>query len=293
MISLKPNKYRIVDLVQGSPEWHKFRSSHLGASETPIIMIASPYKTPFRLWQEKLGESDKEQETDNMRAGTILEPEIRAFVEDETDIIFVPVVLECKDLSWMSASLDGFDETQTVILECKLNNKENHSLVKNQQIPVHHFYQVQKQLLVSDAEYCIYASKHGDEILMTRVMPDKTAMNEIIDAEKEFWDHLINFTSPNLSDKDLTLKDDKEWLDLEKEYAETCRLLDPLEDKKKILGDSLERLCGGQSSIGREVKVSIFTRKGCVDYARMAQEFHIDVEKYRNSPKKSRRIDLI
>ena len=145
MQSLKPNKYRIVDIRQGSDEWHAFRASHIGASETPVIMEASPYKTPYRLWQEKLGMVGKERETEAMRAGSGAEPEIRAFVEDETDLMFETSVLESIPFSWMSASLDGFDTSQTIILECKLNNAENHELVKNQQVPADHFYQVQKQ----------------------------------------------------------------------------------------------------------------------------------------------------
>lgn len=292
MESLKPNKYHITDLKQGSEEWHAFRELHIGASETPIIMEASPYKTPYQLWQEKLGEVEKEKETDSMRAGSLAESEIRAFVEDEMDLALDASVLESVPFSWMSASLDGFDESQTIICECKLNNKENHELVRKNEIAINHFYQVQKQLFISDAEYCIYASKHGEEILLTRIMPDKTVINEIIDAEKEFWNCLVNKIAPELLPKDFIEITDPSLLELGREYVEICKQIDPLEEKKKSLGDGLKAACS-RSCKSTEIKISVRTQKGCVDYKKMVKEMNIDEDRYRNSPKIVKRIDVV
>jgi putative phage-type endonuclease len=296
MISLKPSKYTIVDIEQGTPEWHKFRSTHLGASDTPVIMEMSPYRTPLQLWQQLVGEGSAQKETENMRAGTMLEAEIRTYVEDELDMTFKPVVLESAVLLWMSASLDGFSEDQNITLECKLNNKENHELARKNEICQAHYIQVQKQLLISDADYCVYASKNGDEILITKVMPDLIAINEIIDAETEFWKRVINYEQPELTDKDFIARNDKEWTDLERMYLDTVQRLEPLkelEKKKENLEDFFEKLCDGRSCVGNAVKVNIFKVKGCVDYKQIVKDFCINVEKYRTSPKSRTRISVI
>ncbi len=42
-------------LIQHSNEWLELRKNKIGASDAPIIMKVSPWKTPYRLWEEKLG----------------------------------------------------------------------------------------------------------------------------------------------------------------------------------------------------------------------------------------------
>lgn len=39
----------------GSPEWHAARREHIGASDVPIILGLSTYKSAFTLWHEKAG----------------------------------------------------------------------------------------------------------------------------------------------------------------------------------------------------------------------------------------------
>jgi putative phage-type endonuclease len=39
----------------GSPEWHEARAGHIGASDVPIILGLSSYKSAYTLWHEKAG----------------------------------------------------------------------------------------------------------------------------------------------------------------------------------------------------------------------------------------------
>lgn len=46
-------------MKQNTKEWLEWRSQGIGASDAPIIMGASPWKTPYKLWLEKTtGQSD-------------------------------------------------------------------------------------------------------------------------------------------------------------------------------------------------------------------------------------------
>ena len=59
----------VIDLVQGSPEWHSYRKNKLGASYAGIILGISPYMTPFQLWEQILGLSAQQEEHSGMIRG--------------------------------------------------------------------------------------------------------------------------------------------------------------------------------------------------------------------------------
>ena len=46
---------KVVDLNQRSEEWLQWRSKGVTASDIPIILGLSPYKTRWQLWAEKVG----------------------------------------------------------------------------------------------------------------------------------------------------------------------------------------------------------------------------------------------
>ena len=43
---------KILDLIQGSPEWLAHRATHFNASDAPAMMGCSPYKTRAQLLRE-------------------------------------------------------------------------------------------------------------------------------------------------------------------------------------------------------------------------------------------------
>jgi putative phage-type endonuclease len=79
----------IVNLVQGSTEWHEHRRNHRNASETPIVLGVSPWCTPYQLWQQKLGLA-KPEVNGAMLRGTELEPAARAAYERLTGLTMKP-----------------------------------------------------------------------------------------------------------------------------------------------------------------------------------------------------------
>src|SRR5438552_1111006 len=93
----------IVKLVQGSPEWHEHRRRYRNASETPVVIGASPWQTPYQLWQFKLGLLQPEV-TAAMLHGLQLEPAARAAYEALTGLVMQALVIVEGE---SSASLDG------------------------------------------------------------------------------------------------------------------------------------------------------------------------------------------
>ena len=41
--------------IQGTSEWLENRKNHIGASDAPVVMGVSPWDTPYKLWENKLG----------------------------------------------------------------------------------------------------------------------------------------------------------------------------------------------------------------------------------------------
>jgi putative phage-type endonuclease len=64
--------------------WREERRSYLGASDAPIVLGVSPYRSAFELWLEKTGQAEPQPESPIMRYGKRVEAAIAQEYEDET-----------------------------------------------------------------------------------------------------------------------------------------------------------------------------------------------------------------
>lgn len=147
-----------INLVQGSDEWLSYRRSKVCASDSPIIMELSPWRTRDELLKEKLGLIESQPVNNAMKRGMILEPAAVACAEEMLGTLFIAEVLQSIEHSWMCASYDGVCIDNKIILEVKCTNKKNHELAKNGQIPDYYMPQVQHQIAVSGVDQCHYES---------------------------------------------------------------------------------------------------------------------------------------
>src|SRR5271170_7079883 len=142
-------------LVQNTPEWEEMRKTKVGASDAPVIMEVSPYKTPYQLWQEKLSLATSKQNY-AMQRGHEMEPMARAAFEELTGLMVTPMVKFHPLHAWMMASLDGVDVSGQNIAEIKCAGKEDHEIALSGQIPEKYFPQLQHQLEVCQLEMAYY-----------------------------------------------------------------------------------------------------------------------------------------
>ena len=85
------------DLVQGSTEWHKWRSTIIGASDAPVIMRESPWKTRESLLKEKTGEKAGFKGNPTTRRGNQLEPIARSIYQKLKTIEVSPALIQSMD----------------------------------------------------------------------------------------------------------------------------------------------------------------------------------------------------
>lgn len=276
-------------LVQNSHKWLEFRKNKIGASDAPVIMEISPWKTPYQLWEEKLGVREVVM-TSAMKRGTDMEEEARQAFEKETGILVFPTVKLHPENEWMMASLDGMDMEEKNIVEIKCPGKEDHFAAVSNIVPDKYYPQLQHQLAVTGLKMAYYFSYTPTSSKIIEVQRDDDYISKMIKKEREFYDCLLEFVPPKLTQRDYVERSDLEWQELSISYLNVQRELKTLEEKEKQMKEQLISLAGRSNSRGAGIKLSKIVRKGSIDYQAIPELKNMDLEKYRKTPIETWRI---
>lgn len=271
-------------IEQNTQEWLEMRKTKVGASDCPIILGMSPWKTPYQLWEEKLGLKELPSMSPAMRRGHDLEEEARRKYEQYTGNIVMPEVVLHKDLKWMMASLDGISMSKDCIVEIKCPGKKDHDLAAQGKIPDKYYPQLQHQLEVSGLSHMHYFSYNEQDFHMVEVEKDESFVADMLVKEKEFYKNMVDFIPPTLSDKDYIAKIDDEWKINAKIWLEKKKILDIAKKEEDEYRKKLIEISGNQNCTGGGIKLRNFPRKGSVDYAKIEELKNVDLEKYRKPP---------
>lgn len=285
--------YEIINIPQNTPEWYDFRKNHLGSSDIPIVLGISPYVSPYGLYMQKMGLSEGQQETPNMAFGKDQEESIRQYINGAYGYNLKPIVAVSKRFPWLSASLDGWDDGEAMILEIKCNNQVNHSLALKSKLCDHHFAQIQAQMLVMGQNRAMYCSRWMDETHETIVHEDIDYQNEIINKSREFYHSMIDFTPPPLTDKDYIKRDELEWQNAAQGLKEAQAKKEWWEAEEKEQRQKLIEMAAGQPCIGAGIKLSKVISKGKVSYNQIPELSGVNLDKYRGESQISWRITKV
>ncbi len=279
-------------LVQGSPEWHEHRAQYRNASETPAVLGASPWVTPYELWLIKTGRKVVE-ETAPMRHGTAMEPLARAAFEEETGLIMQPQVVVAGDYS---ASLDGITLSGDTIVEIKCPFKGQTSelwqTAKAGTVPEHYRLQVQHQLMVSQARRAhlwVYDGKTGINIL---IEPDEIAFARIREGWDLFQPYLDGDKPPPLTEQDTKTRSDAAWREAAESYRGWKSVIDEASAKADIAKAVLIGLTDHPREAGYGVAVTRFWKAGNIDYKRLPALAGVDLELYRGKAREEVRVTV-
>jgi hypothetical protein len=92
---------RIEQLQQNTPDWQLWRQQGLGASDAPVIMGDSAFKTPRQLWSIKTGRNAESCGSPAARRGHELEQFARRAYEARMKIQMEPACLVHDRFDWM------------------------------------------------------------------------------------------------------------------------------------------------------------------------------------------------
>lgn len=274
---------RKVELEQGSPEWLAWRKSVVTATDAPILMGASPYATPYKGWQRKVGLAEEQPFNSAMGRGQRDEPVARQMFIDEYGIDMHPAVIESTLNPFCGASLDGISECGRYLLEIKSNGDHYHNNL-SKGIPDFHQMQIQHQLLCTDsaAEMCFYFSYNNGSRICKEIYPDKAWLEEYLEKAKKYWENIVFFEPPAMTLKDYRdMNGIAEWKAAADNYQSLCSEIKKLDEMKEYYKRELTRLSGEESCMGSGVKVIKKVTKGRVDYESIPELLGVNLEQYR------------
>ncbi len=277
-------------IIQGSAEWLRLRKNYIGASDAPVIMHVSPWKTPYQLWQEKLGLADHDQSNFFTRRGLELEPVARRQFEKLTGLLMFPEVRFSSEKPFIMASLDGIDLEGKHAVEIKCAGPEDHEKALNNQIPEKYYPQLQHQLYVLNLEMIFYFSFNGSEGKIIEVKRDEKYITQLIEMECSFYKLIQDLLAPEMTNRDYVEKKEEQWLATTNRYLCLEAEIEALEKEKNDLKDQLIGLTNGKNCAGGGIKLTQVIRKGMIDYNAIPELRNVNLESYRKAPIASWRI---
>ena len=279
--------------IQGTPEWLEMRRTMVMASDAPIVMGDSKWKTPRELYFEKI-EGGQERETPSMKRGKEMEAEARSIFEETMGENFPPSVIISPTHSWMGASLDGMSSDGRV-LEIKCPGKADHEKAIGGTIPAHYFAQLQCQMLITGASevyYFSYSPKFEEKgVILIQLRDEAYIAHELFPKCQKFFKHLKEKNPPEPTEKEKlrdSLPEPAEIsLDDEKFYFAEEELFLLLDKKKQLLKreEELKEFLIKKAN-GRPIKGTYFSInpricEGKVDYKMLLEENKLNIEPYR------------
>lgn len=267
-------------MEQGTTEWLEYRRNKIGASDAPVIMEVSPWKTPYQLWLEKCGAIEPHVNK-SMKRGSVMEQEARNQFSNYIGVEVFPSVETHEHHDWMIASLDGRDIDKKIIVEIKCPGKEDHNLALDGKIPEKYYPQLQHQMSVCDVNKMFYYSYDGHKGVCVEVERNDYYIMQMIVAEMKFYDCMVSFYPPALSDGDFVEREDEDWENIALQWREVNQSLKDLKIREDDLRRKLIWLAGERDTKGAGIKLNKVVRRGQVDYKKIEQLQHLDLEPFR------------
>ncbi len=189
---------QIASLEQGTPSWLAWRTKGLGSSDASVIWFGQHFDTDiYKLWCEKSGKGTQKKENSAMARGKKLEPAVREMYQNLTG--FAPEALCASHdiLTWLKASLDGWDALNGILVEIKCPKREHHQSALDDKVPETYVPQLYHQYLVCEEKvkeihyvsYSNYFSKAEQLAVVDVPLSEefKSRAHLLLQKEKEFW----------------------------------------------------------------------------------------------------------
>jgi len=172
------------------PQWLEERRKLIGGSDVAAIMGMNPWKTAYRVYQEKRKEVEDWQGNEATDWGKRLEPALRQWY---SDVSGRPVRLPDKIIvsgkyPFMGASLDGYTDDGRIVEIKTARNGRGWGNPGTNEIPDCYVLQVQHYMIVTGFEVTdIPVSIAGGPPELYEVPADRELQEMIIEVCANFW----------------------------------------------------------------------------------------------------------
>jgi len=270
------------------------RRNFIGASDTPIIMGLSTWKTPFELWREKSGLVQPESTDFIKEKGHEKEILARNKFEEIYQFDMKPKRIFSDKYDFMMSSLDGYNDKLKIGLEIKFVGKDSLNKSYEGIIPDYYFPQLQKQMYVADQELWYYMAYIDNEnFMIIECKRDEEFIKKMIKAEVEFWECIQTATPPELTERDYVKREDVYFQFLAVQFKEIQEYKKQLLQKEEnirqlLIGNSNESNCEGFG-----IRMKKIRKKGSIEYSRIPELNNINLNKYRKEESEYWKISLV
>ena len=164
--------FTIVELEQGSPEWHAWRSDGIGATNAKVAM--GKHGKGF----DKLLRVKAEARTKYIsRTGTIVKP----------------VCVQSTKYKWLRASLDGLTEDHSAAVEIKCGARVYEIADETASIPDYYYPQTQHILAVTGLwSLDFWCHWPGSPDLLVNVPRNDDYIKNLLEKEEAFWNMVLD-----------------------------------------------------------------------------------------------------
>ncbi|MGZ5080859.1 MAG: lambda-exonuclease family protein [Usitatibacter sp.] len=287
----------IVDLQQGTPEWHAWRAGGIGGSDMPVLFGVSRFKTKHQLWLEKQGlaKSDDGKNAYIKAKGHEREIELRAYA---SDILEEPLAVTCLqgDLPWQRVSVDGITSDARIIVEAKLMKREDFIALRDHKIvPAEYRPQLAHQVVTSGAGACLFVGKNDalDEKAHYLVPRQELEDLDTVERGNAFWKLVEDGEEPEPDESEIITLDNEEVRALANRFRMAKLQIAKYEKEQEEVAAQLKALAGeARKARCGDVTLTRFFKKGNVDYKKIPQLAGVDLEAFRKKGAFQTRIDV-
>ena len=175
------------------------RQQYIGGSDARVI-VGADEAALLRLWQEKRGEAEPPDYSDNLvvQLGVAIEPLNRRWFERTTGQAIKDVQSWVRHpvIRWMAATLDGVVEGTGAVFEAKFMLPWSFS---EEAAAAKHMPQVQHNMWVTNAKAALLSIiTGGAKWLEIKISADPLYQHLLLTAEKKFWRCVENGQPPRL-----------------------------------------------------------------------------------------------
>jgi predicted phage-related endonuclease len=159
-------------------------------------------------------------------------------------------------------------------------------------LPDHYQWQVQHQLMITKADVADVFIFDGIEGVIFLVAPDASVWPRIHAAWDEFAHYVTDAQAPPLSDRDVRIRDDPEWLEAAAKYVELRTAYEELSAKVDEAKKALIAKTEHPKEQGGGVLVTRLWKRGNIEYKRVPELVGVDLEQYRGAARQEVRVTI-
>ena len=216
---------KIIDLEQGSPEWHEWRKKGIGSSDIATIMKVNPYQTPYQLWLQKCGVENTFNENRFTTHGKLNEPLARDWINREYGLNLEALCIEDEEQSLYKASLDGYDKGMLYEIKSPYSLEKLEMLRTSTKPPIEWEMQVRWSMMIAGLKKGFLAiwDFNLQQCFVFTVEKDEEIEGRMRQEALDFWYQVKTFEAPALIQGDYIEIEDEELHSYLLEYGKASQ----------------------------------------------------------------------